>query len=257
MRAANPIALRGVRKSYGDVIALQAIDLDIAAGEFLTLLGPSGSGKTTLLMIIAGFIRPDAGSIRIAEREILLVPPHRRDIGLVFQNYALFPHMSVGENVAFPLRYRKMSRPEMQSRVQRALDLVRLGGFEDRRVHQLSGGQSQRVALARALVFEPAILLMDEPLSALDKKLRENMQGELKALHERLGTTTVYVTHDQREALTMSTRIAVMKSGAIVQVGRPLDVYERPDSHFVADFMGESQFLEVQYGRDGTISYEG
>jgi len=257
MRAANPITLRGVRKSYGSVVALRDVDLEITSGEFVTLLGPSGSGKTTLLMIIAGFTRPDAGSIRIGEREVVLVPPHKRDIGLVFQSYALFPHMSVGENVAFPLRYRHVGRSEMADRVRRALDLVRLSGFEDRRVHELSGGQSQRVALARALVFEPAILLMDEPLSALDKKLRENMQVELRNLHARLGTTTVYVTHDQREALTMSTRIAVMNAGSVVQVGAPLDIYERPRNHFVADFMGESQFLAVDYARDGVVRLNG
>jgi putative spermidine/putrescine transport system ATP-binding protein len=256
MRAANPITLRAVRKSYGQVVALRGIDLDIAAGEFLTLLGPSGSGKTTLLMVMAGFTRPDSGSVKISGREILLEPPHKRDIGLVFQNYALFPHMTVGENVAFPLRYRRLSRAERDERVRRALDLVRLVGFEERRIDQLSGGQKQRVALSRALVFEPAILLMDEPLSALDKKLREQMQVELRQLHNRLGTTTIYVTHDQREALTMSTRIAVMNEGAVVQVGAPMEVYEKPESFFVADFMGESQFLEVRCA-DGEVRYGG
>jgi putative spermidine/putrescine transport system ATP-binding protein len=255
MTAANPIVMRGVSKHYGDFVALRDVDLHVTAGEFLTLLGPSGSGKTTLLMIVAGFTRPDAGSIKISDREILLTPPHRRNIGLVFQNYALFPHMSVGENIAFPLRYRKVARPEQATRVHRALDLVRLSGFETRRVDQLSGGQRQRVAVARALVFEPAVLLMDEPLSALDKKLREEMQVELKQLHERLGMTTIYVTHDQREALTMSSRIAVMNQGAVLQIGKPMEVYEQPRSLFVADFMGDSQLLKVSCEPGGVVRY--
>jgi putative spermidine/putrescine transport system ATP-binding protein len=249
----EPIKVRGIRKTYSGVVALDTIDLDIEVGEFLTILGPSGSGKSTFLMILAGFVRPDRGSIVVAGREFVTLPPHRRDIGLVFQNYALFPHMNVAENVRFPLRYHKIPRDEMALRVRRALELVRLEQLEDRRIDQLSGGQKQRVALARALVFDPAMLLMDEPLSALDKKLREQMQLELKHLHKRIGTTTIYVTHDQREALTMSDRIVVMHQGRIVQIGKPLEVYERPNSMFVADFLGESQFAPVQSLGDGRL----
>jgi putative spermidine/putrescine transport system ATP-binding protein len=245
MAASHGIRIRDVRKAYGSVVALASIDLDVRPGEYLTLLGPSGSGKTTLLMIIAGFTRPDRGSIEVGGREFVTLPPHKRDIGLVFQNYALFPHMTVAENVAFPLRYHGVSRGERAGRVRQALALVRLDGFESRHVDQLSGGQKQRVALARALVFEPALLLMDEPLSALDKKLREQMQGELRELHRQVGTTTIYVTHDQREALNLGTRVAVMNEGAIVQIGTPAEVYEQPNSLFVADFIGQSQFVRV------------
>jgi putative spermidine/putrescine transport system ATP-binding protein len=245
MVASHGIRIRDVRKAYGSVVALRSIDLDVRPGEFLTLLGPSGSGKTTLLMIIAGFIRPDRGSVEVEGREFVTLPPHKRDVGLVFQNYALFPHMTVAENVAFPLRYHGVSRGEVAGRVRQALALVRLDGFESRHVDQLSGGQKQRVALARALVFNPALLLMDEPLSALDKKLREQMQVELRELHRQVGTTTIYVTHDQREALNLSTRVAVMNEGAIVQVGTPTEVYEQPNSFFVADFIGQSQFVKV------------
>ena len=242
----DSIRVRGIRKTYAGVVALDSVDLDIKVGEFLTVLGPSGSGKTTLLMILAGFVRPDRGSIVVTGKEFVALPPHRRDIGLVFQNYALFPHMNVAENIKFPLRYRNLSRAEIADRVRRALELVRLEGLEDRRIDQLSGGQKQRVALARAIVFDPTMLLMDEPLSALDKKLREQMQVELKHLHRRIGTTTIYVTHDQREALTMSDRIVVMDQGRIVQIGNPIDVYERPNSMFVADFLGDSQFVPVE-----------
>lgn len=243
---ANPIQIRGVRKTFGHFVALEDVDLDIHAGEFVTLLGPSGSGKTTLLMILAGFARPDRGSIKVSGSEIVRTAPHKRDVGMVFQNYALFPHMSVRENVAYPLKLRRYPAAERDRRVRDALALVHLEEFMDRGVQQLSGGQRQRVALARAIVFEPKILLMDEPLSALDKKLREQMQIELKHLHERLGMTTVYVTHDQREALTMSNRVAVMSDGVVRQYAEPQDVYERPADRFVADFVGESSFVPIE-----------
>jgi putative spermidine/putrescine transport system ATP-binding protein len=242
---ALPITVRGLVRRYGLVAALDGIDLDVAQGEFLTLLGPSGSGKTTLLMILAGFTRPNAGSIRFGDSEMVRTPPHKRNLGVVFQSYALFPHMDVSSNVAFPLALRRVSAAERQRRVQAALDLVQLNDFGARRVDQLSGGQRQRVALARAIVFEPGILLMDEPLSALDKKLREQMQIELRHLHNRLGTTVIYVTHDQREALTLSDRIAVIDHGRIQQVDTPQRLYEMPSTHFVADFIGDSAFLEV------------
>ena len=229
---ACPIAIRRVGKSYGAFHALREVDLDVSGGEFLTLLGPSGSGKTTLLMIIAGFTRADAGSLRFGETEVIFDPPNRRNVGVVFQNYALFPHMDVFNNVAYPLALRKVPKDELRVRVERILRLVQLDGLGQRRVHELSGGQRQRVALARAVVFEPRILLMDEPLSALDKNLRETMQIEIRRLHDRLGVTTIYVTHDQREALTMSDRIAVMNGGRIVQVGSPREVYEVADHRF-------------------------
>jgi putative spermidine/putrescine transport system ATP-binding protein len=222
------------------------VSLDIASGEFITLLGPSGSGKTTLLMVLAGFIRPDAGQVVFGDMDVTLAPPHKRDLGMVFQNYALFPHMTVAENLAYPLKLRRIGRAEIEERVNRALDIVRLGGLGDRHVDQLSGGQKQRVALARAIIFEPRILLMDEPLSALDKKLREQMQIEVRHLHQQLGMTTVYVTHDQREALTMSDRVAVIDRGRFRQIGKPRDIYERPENRFIADFIGESHFLPVE-----------
>ncbi len=247
------ISIRGVRKTYKNVCALDDIDLDIKAGEFLTLLGPSGSGKTTLLMIIAGFIRPDCGSLRFGEEEMILTPPHRRNIGMVFQSYALFPHMNVAANVAYPLKLRGIAKEEIHRRVDDALKLVQLEGLGDRRSNELSGGQKQRVALARAIVFAPRILLMDEPLSALDKKLREQMQLELRQLHDTLGMTTVYVTHDQREALTMSDRIAVINNGALMQLDTPQRIYDYPVSAFTADFIGESILLPAQV-RNGAIS---
>ncbi len=242
---ALPIAVRGLVRRYGRVAALDGVDLDVAQGEFLTLLGPSGSGKTTLLMILAGFTRPDAGSVRFGGEEMVRVPPHRRNLGVVFQSYALFPHMDVAANVGFPLALRGVGVAERARRVGAALEQVQLVGFGGRRVDQLSGGQRQRVALARAIVFEPGILLMDEPLSALDKKLREQMQIELRHLHQRLGTTVIYVTHDQREALTLSDRIAVIDQGRIQQIDTPQRLYEAPESHFVADFIGDSTFLPV------------
>ncbi len=243
--AALPITISRIRKNYGSFRALDNVSLDIRSGEFMTLLGPSGSGKTTLLMVLSGFVRPDSGSVRFAEREVVLLPPHKRDIGMVFQNYALFPHMTVAGNLAYPLKLRHVPRAEIDERVEKALDLVQLGGLGARGVDELSGGQRQRVALARAVIFEPRILLMDEPLSALDKNLREQMQLEVRRLHERLGMTTVYVTHDQREALTMSDRIAVLDRGRIQQVDPPQALYDRPATHFVADFIGESFSLPV------------
>jgi putative spermidine/putrescine transport system ATP-binding protein len=253
---ALPIAIRRVTKTYGKVFALDHVDLDVKSGEFLTLLGPSGSGKTTLLMVLAGFTRPDHGSVKFGDTEMIRTPPHKRDVGMVFQNYALFPHMTVLANVAFPLKLRKVPKADAAARAERALETVQLGGYGERRVDQLSGGQKQRVALARAIVFEPRILLMDEPLSALDKKLREHMQIELRHLHDKLGMTTVYVTHDQREALTMSDRIAVINHGRLMQLDAPRRLYDHPANRFVADFIGESTFLPVDVA-DGTASYAG
>jgi putative spermidine/putrescine transport system ATP-binding protein len=234
-----------VDKTYdGLTLVVCDLDLDIRRGEFLTLLGPSGSGKTTTLMMLAGFETPTRGSITLEGRDITRVPPHRRDLGLVFQNYALFPHMTVAENLAFPLQVRRLERSAVRDKVARALEMVRLPHLGDRLPAQLSGGQQQRVALARALVFEPKLVLMDEPLGALDKQLREHMQYEIKQLHEELGVTVVYVTHDQGEALTMSDRIAVFNEGRIQQVGTPRSVYEHPDTAFVAQFIGENNRLE-------------
>ncbi|AZO63168.1 MULTISPECIES: ABC transporter ATP-binding protein [unclassified Mesorhizobium] len=252
---ALPIGIHGIEKRFGALSILSDLSLDVAAGEFLTLLGPSGSGKTTLLMILAGFVRANAGSITVGGEEIITMPPHKRNIGMVFQNYALFPHMNVFHNIAFPLKQRRVSAAETAERVERALDLVQLKGLGERRVDQLSGGQRQRVALARAIVFEPRIVLMDEPLSALDKGLREHMQIELRNLHRRLGMTTVYVTHDQREAITMSDRIAVMNAGRIEQIDQPEVLYARPKTKFVAGFIGESNFIPVEC-RNGSVWYE-
>jgi putative spermidine/putrescine transport system ATP-binding protein len=248
---ALPIDVRDVVKTYGATRVLDSVSLEIRAGEFMTLLGPSGSGKTTLLMAIAGFVSPESGSIRFGEREMISTSPDRRGVGMVFQSYALFPFMSVLDNVRYPLKIRGVSADEQRRRAEAALEMVQLGGYGDRRIGQLSGGQKQRVALARAIVFEPRIILMDEPLSALDKKLREHMQIELKSLHAKLGATVVYVTHDQREALTMSDRIAVIDRGRIVQVDRPEALYRRPASLFVADFIGESVLLPVMRADGG------
>jgi putative spermidine/putrescine transport system ATP-binding protein len=252
---ALPIKIQGLTKKYGSMYALDSVDLDIKSGEFLTLLGPSGSGKTTLLMAIAGFNRPDAGSIRFGEEEMILKAPHQRGVGMVFQSYALFPHMTVAENIAFPLRLRGVGAAESAERVDTALATVQLSGLGDRDIDQLSGGQRQRVALARAFVFRPRILLMDEPLSALDKKLREQMQIELKHLHEQLGVTTVYVTHDQREALTMSDRIAVINEGKLAQVDTPHVIYNRPANAFVAHFIGESTILPLTQNGSGGLQF--
>jgi putative spermidine/putrescine transport system ATP-binding protein len=253
---ALPITVKNVTKTYGKVHALDDVSINVKSGEFLTLLGPSGSGKTTLLMVLAGFTRPDRGSLKFGETEMIRTAPHLRDVGMVFQNYALFPHMTVAGNVGYPLKIRKTPKAEMAERIERALDTVQLGGFGDRRIDQLSGGQKQRVALARAIVFEPRILLMDEPLSALDKKLRDRMQIELRRLHDKLGITTVYVTHDQREALTMSDRIAVVNHGRIMQLATPEQLYDYPENRFVADFIGDSSFLSVTRANDQVL-YEG
>jgi putative spermidine/putrescine transport system ATP-binding protein len=241
------VRFQSVRKTFDGITdVVQALDLDVVAGEFLTLLGPSGSGKTTTLMMLAGFEAPSSGRITVLGRDMNGVPPHKRDLGVVFQNYALFPHMTVAENVAFPLSVRGLSRADRRERVGEALAMVRLSGLEARRPSQLSGGQQQRVALARALVFRPAIVLMDEPLGALDRQLREEMQGEIRGLHDRLGVTVVYVTHDQGEALTMSDRIAVFNAGRIQQLAPPQVLYESPANAFVARFIGENNFLPVE-----------
>ena len=231
------VSLQGVSKRFGEVTALREVSLDVQPGEFLTLLGPSGCGKTTLLRVLAGFESPDAGTLRLSAKDVTHVPPHLRPVNTVFQHYALFPHRTVSGNVAFGLEMQRRPRTEIAEKVARALDLVRLTGLGDRRVDQLSGGQKQRVALARAVVLEPEVLLLDEPMSALDRKLRQEMQVEVKNLQERLGTTFIFVTHDQDEALTMSDRIAVMTEGRIDQVGTPEALYERPRTRFVAEFL--------------------
>ena len=233
-----------VQKSYdGETLVVKDLNLAMPKGEFLTMLGPSGSGKTTCLMMLAGFETATHGEIKLEGRPINNIPPHKRGIGMVFQNYALFPHMTVAENLAFPLEVRGLGKSEREAKVTRALEMVQMGEFGARRPAQLSGGQQQRVALARALVFDPALVLMDEPLGALDKQLREHMQYEIKHLHERLGITVVYVTHDQAEALTMSDRVAVFNDGVIQQLAPPEDLYERPDNSFVAQFIGENNKL--------------
>ncbi len=238
------VAFEHVQKSYDGVqLVVKDLNLAIGKGEFLTMLGPSGSGKTTCLMMLAGFETATNGQIKLDGVNINEVPPHKRGIGMVFQNYALFPHMTVGENLAFPLEVRGMGKSERDAKVTRALDMVQMGAFANRRPAQLSGGQQQRIALARALVFDPGLVLMDEPLGALDKQLREHMQYEIKHLHETLGITVVYVTHDQGEALTMSDRVAVFNDGRIQQLASPSDLYERPDNSFVAQFIGENNKL--------------
>ena len=237
------VRLEGVRKAYGDVLAVAGVDLEIPSGEFFSLLGPSGSGKTTTLRMIAGFELPTAGRILLDGADVSQRPPYERDVNTVFQDYALFPHMTVGENVAYGLMIRKVPRPERAARVTEALRMVRLEGYDDRKPGQLSGGQRQRVALARALVNRPKVLLLDEPLGALDLKLRQEMQIELKAIQQQIGITFIYVTHDQEEALAMSDRIAIFNRGLIEQVGTPADVYERPTTAFVAGFVGISNIL--------------
>ncbi len=246
---AQSVELVGVIKHFGSVAAVDGVDLMVQAGEFVTLLGPSGSGKSTTLMLVAGFERPSAGEVRIGGARVDHVPPYRRNLGVVFQSYALFPHMTVAENLAFPLEGRGAGRNEIETRVTGALARVRLEGHESRYPSQISGGQQQRVALARALVFDPPVLLMDEPLSALDKKLREQMQLEIKHIQRDLGITVIYVTHDQGEALTMSDRIAVMNRGKIAQLGTPEELYEHPADRFVADFIGETNLIALVLGR--------
>ncbi len=245
------VRFQDVQKTYdGEVLVVKDLNLDIERGEFLTLLGPSGSGKTTTLMMLAGFESTTHGDITLNGRSLRTVPPHKRDIGMVFQNYALFPHMTVRENLAFPLQCHKVPKLDQEEKIAKALAMVELTGFERRRPAQLSGGQQQRVALARALVFEPQIVLMDEPLGALDKKLREQMQIEMKHIHENVGLTFVYVTHDQSEALTMSDRIAVFDDGIIQQLDSPQELYERPKNAFVAQFIGENNRM---YGKINQI----
>lgn len=241
--AGTAIGIHRLVKRYKGQPAVNGLSLTVEAGEFLTLLGASGSGKSTVLNIIAGFIAADEGRIEVGGRDITKVPPFKRDLGMVFQHYALFPHMTVWDNVAFPLRRRKLGKSEIATRVGNALDVVELAHLARRRPDQLSGGQQQRVALARAIVFQPQALLMDEPLGALDKRLREQLQLEIKRLHSELGTTLVFVTHDQQEALAMSDRIAVLRDGELVQVGTPVELYERPSSRYAAEFLGESNIF--------------
>jgi spermidine/putrescine ABC transporter ATP-binding subunit len=243
MTSAVPLQLVGISKSFGSVQALRPMTQTIEGGEMLALLGPSGCGKTTTLRIIAGFETPDRGSVVIGTRDVTELPPNKRGLGMVFQSYSLFPHMTVGENVAFGLKMQGVSAAERTTRVREMLALVRLAQHEDRQIHQLSGGQQQRIALARALVTNPSTLLLDEPLGALDKNLRERMQFELREIQQRLGITSILVTHDQEEALTMSNRVAVMSDGQVVQVGRPTDIYERPRNRFVAEFLGTANIV--------------
>ena len=241
------VRLNDLRKYYGEALAVDGVSCQIGRGEFLSILGPSGSGKSTLLMMIAGFESPCSGSVVVDDADITWLAPQRRNIGMVFQKYALFPHMTVGQNVGFALRMRRVSKCEISKRVTDTLQLVQLSHLEHRYPNQLSGGQQQRVALARAVVFEPPVLLMDEPLGALDKNLREAMQLELKGLQKKLGATVIYVTHDQDEALTMSDRIAVMAKGQLAQIGSPLELYTQPKTAFVADFIGKMNFIEGEY----------
>jgi putative spermidine/putrescine transport system ATP-binding protein len=233
-----------IEKSFdGETLVIKDLNLEITQGEFLTMLGPSGSGKTTCLLMLAGFLTPTNGEIYLQDQPIGNIPPHKRNIGFVFQNYALFPHMTISENLAYPLQVRRLSKKEIENKVSQALEMVELPGFEGRRPAQLSGGQQQRIALARALVFEPQLVLMDEPLGALDKNLREQMQFEIKHIHESLNVTVVYVTHDQSEALTMSNKIAVFNDGIIQQLSTPDTLYEKPENAFVAQFIGENNRL--------------
>lgn len=248
---ANIIQIRRLNKNYGSTPILRDVDLDVRQGEFLTLLGPSGSGKTTMLNIIAGILQGDSGSIMLRGVDISHLPPEKRDIAVVFQNYALFPHMTVAQNVAFPLKMRGIGRDECRKRVEDALAIVKLEAFAGRYPSELSGGQQQRVALARAQVFGPAIMLMDEPLSALDKRLREHMKTELKLIQQRLGLTVIYVTHDQGEALALSDRIAVMEEGRIAQLSSPQEIYERPANRFVAEFIGEANLMPMELFKPG------
>jgi len=254
------LRLANVVKSYdGKINAVDDISIDVARGEFVTFLGPSGSGKTTTLMMIAGFENPTSGAIALDGRDLALSKPYQRNIGMVFQNYALFPHMTAQDNVLFPLKMRRFPRREMATRAQKMLALVGLSRFADRYPRELSGGQQQRVALARGLVFDPDVVLLDEPLGALDKNLREQMQVEIKRIHRELGITMIYVTHDQTEAMTMSDRVAVFSNGRLAQVGTPLDVYHRPSSRFVGEFIGDSNFFvgAIEASRPGIVELTG
>lgn len=256
--SSSSLTVQKLAKRYGDFIALAETDLTVTEGEFLTLLGPSGSGKTTLLSLIAGLSRPNNGAVIIGNKDVTYSAPHLRDIGVVFQNYALFPHMTILENIAFPLKMRKIGAEEARKRAEEALEMIRLPHIAQRYPKELSGGQQQRVALARCMVYRPSIILMDEPLGALDKKLREHMQLEIKRIHRELGATIIYVTHDQEEAMTMSDRICLMNSGKIEQLGTPADLYFRPKTLFVADFLGESNLLPAIAGcaQDGQMDVE-
>ena len=251
------VSLRNLNKYYGDFAAVDDISLDIKDGEFLTFLGSSGSGKSTTLSMLAGFETPSSGEIQVNGQSLVNVPPHKRDIGMVFQRYSLFPHLSVRDNIAFPLAIRKLAASERERRVDAMLKLVQLEQFAHRRPSQLSGGQQQRVAIARALVYEPRILLMDEPLGALDKKLREDLQDELRQLHRRLGITIIYVTHDQEEAMRLSQRIAIFSHGKIVGLGSGFDLYQNPPNAFVASFLGNSNFLKLKAQGNAVASFEG
>ncbi|MBD0704222.1 MULTISPECIES: ABC transporter ATP-binding protein [unclassified Pseudomonas] len=250
------VSLRNLNKHYGDFAAVDDISLDIQDGEFLTFLGSSGSGKSTTLSMLAGFETPSSGEILVDGKSLVNVPPHKRDIGMVFQRYSLFPHLSVRDNIAFPLAIRKLAAAERDRRVDAMLKLVQLDQFAHRRPSQLSGGQQQRVAIARALVYEPRILLMDEPLGALDKKLREDLQDELRQLHRRLGITIVYVTHDQEEAMRLSQRIAIFSHGKIVGLGSGYDLYQNPPNAFVASFLGNSNFLKLKAQGNAVATFE-
>ncbi|MBC23435.1 MAG: spermidine/putrescine ABC transporter ATP-binding protein [Phycisphaerae bacterium] len=245
------ISLQGIRKTFGNTVAVDSIDLEIAGGDLFFLLGPSGCGKTTLLRMIAGFIEPTAGTIRIGDKDVTNVPPNKRNTGMVFQSYALWPHMTVHENVAFGLKVRKIPQPEIKERVAKALELVRMGEYGTRKPNELSGGQQQRVALARALVFEPDVLLLDEPLSNLDAKLRLEMRSEIRRICSETRMTTVYVTHDQKEALSMADDMVVLRDGLVMQRGRPRDLYHQPGNRFTADFLGETNFMA------GTVAESG
>ena len=253
----NAVIIKDAVKKYGDFIALKGVSLDIKEGEFFTLLGPSGCGKTTLLRMIAGFNSIEGGEFYFGDRLINAVPAHKRDIGMVFQNYAIFPHLTVEENVAYGLKARKVPKAEIAPRVQEALELVQIAHLAKRKPNELSGGQQQRVALARAFVIEPSVLLMDEPLSNLDAKLRVQMRTVIKKLQRKLGITTIYVTHDQEEALAISDRIAVMKDGVIMQCGTPTDIYAKPQNPFVAGFIGVSNFLDCTMEKDGMVNIQG
>lgn len=246
------LSLRDLRKTYGAAVAIDHVSLDIQRGEFMTFLGPSGSGKSTTLYITAGFEDPTEGSVVLNQKNLLSVPPSQRNIGMVFQRYTLFPHLSVAENIAFPLRVRKWSEDKVREKTARMLKLIHLDDFGHRKPAELSGGQQQRVAIARALAYDPPILLMDEPLSALDKKLREELQSELRRIHQETGVTVLYVTHDQEEALRLSDRIAVFNKGRIEQVGSGADLYETPATRFVASFIGNSNFLPIEFSSRGT-----